>query len=59
MLKTFETSMRNRTNFVFSQTGIRTNLLRELELKTEIRTNLLRELELKKVGIRLKMRNEA
>ena len=50
--------MRNRTNFVFSQTGIRTNLLRELELKTGIRTNLLRELELKEVGIRPKMRNE-
>ena len=33
-------------------------MLRELELKTGIRTNLLRELELKKVGIRPKMRNE-
>ena len=43
---------------MFSQTGIRTNLLRELELKTGIRTNLLRELELKKVAIRPKMRNE-
>ena len=29
-----------------------------MELKTGIRTNLLQELELKKVGIRPKMRNE-
>ena len=42
MLKISETLMWNRTNFVFSQTGIRTNLLRELGLK--------------KVGIRPKMR---
>ena len=33
-------------------------MLREFELKTGIRTNLLQELELKKVGIRPKMRNE-
>ena len=33
-------------------------MLRELELKIGIRTNLLRELELKKVGIRPRMRNE-
>ena len=58
MLKISETFMWNRTNFVFSQTGIRTNLLLELELKTGIRTNLLQDLELKKVGIRPKMRNE-
>ena len=58
MLKISETFMWNRTNFVFSRTGIRTILVRELELKTGIRTNLLRELELKKVGIRPKMRNE-
>ena len=44
MLKISETFMWNRTNFVFSQTGIRTNLLRKLELK--------------RVGIRPKMRNE-
>ena len=42
----------------YHQLGIRTNLLRELELKTGIRTNLLLELELKKVGKRPKMRNE-
>ena len=48
MLKISETFMLNSTNFVYTQTGIRTNLLRELELKTEIRTNLLRKLELKK-----------
>ena len=46
MLKISETFTRNRTKFVFSQTGIRTNLLRDLELKTGIRTNSLRELEL-------------
>ena len=33
MLEISETLMWNRTNFVFSQTGIRTNLFRELELK--------------------------
>ena len=49
MLKISEKFMCSRTKFVFSQTGIRTNSLRELEVKTAIRTDLLRELEIKKL----------